>query len=66
MKTLAEIDAERQAAILAHAPLLPKRACHYCAWEVPRLALWCCAKCAQSYEKEKSELLSMKVVAPSP
>jgi hypothetical protein len=58
MKTLPEIDAERRAAILAHAPLLPKRACHYCAEPLGKGALWCATSCAQSYEAERDQLLN--------
>lgn len=57
MKPEAEVAAERRQAILAHAPLRPKNVCHYCAWGVPKLALWCSASCAQSYEAEKAALL---------
>jgi hypothetical protein len=65
MKTLAEIDAERQAAILARAPLLPKQACHYCAEPLGKGALWCAYSCAQSYEAERDQLLHDIMPPPS-
>lgn len=60
MRPYAEIKAARKAAILAHAPLIPKGECHCCGWEVPPRALWCATVCARDYEDEKFELLGTK------
>lgn len=54
--TQAEIDAARKQAIVANAPLYPKCACHYCAYKVPKLALWCSSDCAVEYAKERADL----------
>lgn len=60
MRPYAEIAAARKAAILAHAPLIPKGECHCCGWELPKPALWCATQCALDYEAEKAELLGQK------
>jgi hypothetical protein len=52
-----EIAAERRAAILAGARLIPKSCCHFCAYAVPRGALWCSTLCAQDFEAERKDLL---------
>lgn len=57
MKPMAEVDAERRAAILAGAALIPKGSCHYCGWDVPKPALWCASACAHDFHAEKAELL---------
>lgn len=60
MRPYAEIKVARQAAILAHAPLVPKGECHMCAWtRIPKGALWCSSSCCLDYEAEKDELLGV-------
>lgn len=53
----AEIKAARQAAILAGEKLIAKGACFFCAWELPKPALYCCGDCASEYQKERAELV---------
>lgn len=55
-KPYSEIAAERRAAILAGAKLIPKSCCHFCAYAVPRGALWCSGVCAADYEAERKDL----------
>lgn len=47
-----EIVATRRAAIVAGEKLIPKGACFFCAWELPKPALYCSADCAQGYQAE--------------
>lgn len=57
-RSYAEISAARREAILTGAAIIPKGACHMCAWErIPSRALWCSAQCCQDYEAERKELL---------
>lgn len=61
-KPYAEIKAARRDAILSRAPVIPKGACHHCAWELLlKGALWCSADCAEQYEAEKAEILAAAV-----
>lgn len=52
----AAVTAQRRADIKAGKPLLPKQACHFCGYSVPRLALWCSSECAVSHANERAEL----------
>lgn len=53
----AEIAAERRVAILAGAKLIPKSCCHFCAYAVPKGALYCSGTCAADYQAERKDLL---------
>lgn len=56
-RSYAEISAARREAILTGAAIIPKGACHMCAWEkIPARALWCSSACAADYEAERKEL----------
>lgn len=57
-KTYEDIERERRAAIVARKQLIPKGRCHYCDYEVPKLAHWCCSDCAKSFEEERRRLLT--------
>ena len=61
MKPIAQVDSERRAAILARAPIIPKGACHYCAWPFQGKELWCCSDCHSQYEAEKAAILAASV-----
>ena len=47
-----EIAADRAAAIRAGAKIIPKSACHYCAWTFQAKEIFCCAECATLYQAE--------------
>jgi hypothetical protein len=53
----AQIAAERRAAILAGAKLIPKSCCHFCAYAVPKGALFCSGCCGADYQAELKDLL---------
>jgi hypothetical protein len=58
-----EIDAARRAAILARTKLIPKGACHFCAYRLhAKGALWCSTDCATEYEKERIDLVEPKTL----
>lgn len=52
----AEIAATRRVAILTGAKILPKGACHFCDFALPKPALYCCADCSNEYQKERAAL----------
>lgn len=55
-KTKEQIDAERREFILSGARLVPKKACNYCGFSVPPLALWCSSSCAREFASEKEAI----------
>lgn len=57
-KTYEDIERDRRAAIIARKQLIPKCRCHYCDYEVPKLALWCATECAKLYEEEKRQVFT--------
>jgi hypothetical protein len=55
-RAYSDIAAARKASILANAPIIAKGECHYCAWSLPKPALYCCGECASEFQKECAEL----------
>ena len=55
-----EIVKARQASILAGEKVgIPKGTCYFCAWSLPKPALYCSGECAQSYMVERADLLKL-------
>ena len=60
------IAAERAAAIRAGAKIIPKGACHYCAWEFQAKELWCCSECSILYQAECAAMTAPAIDKETP